>query len=164
MTSLTLSDRLNRDLPTLGVSVLTLAGVGTVVLGVWLPWLVVKPGHTGPVPRMYISGMEVGIASQDYLVLASAAIGVVLALALSLRYRHRKLGGLVIIMTGLLLVLLSLWWVLETTGTEGVRLDVFVLGAGVYVTVFGGILLTIAGGIRYITLGDSSPSRVAASA
>lgn len=154
MRSPSASERPDRDLSSIGVSVLTLAGVGSVVLGVWLRWLVVEPGHTGSVPRVYISGMEVGIASQDHLVLGLVGIGVITALVLSTRYHRRRLGGVVTMTTGSLLVLLTLWWALETTGTDGVTLDVYVLGTGVYVTVFGGVLLTIAGGIRLVTLGN----------
>lgn len=164
MTSPTLSERLNRNVPSIGVSVLTLAGVGSVVLGVWPRWLVARPGHTGSVPRFAISGMEVGIAGLDYLLLGLVGIGVVTALVLSTRYRHRRSGGLVTVTTGLLLVLMTLWWVLQTTGTDGVFLDAYVLGAGVYVTIFGGILLMIAGGLQYITPGNRALNRMAARA
>lgn len=108
--------------------------------------------------------MEVGIAGLDYLLLGLVGIGVVTALVLSTRYRHRRSGGLVTVTTGLLLVLMTLWWVLQTTGTDGVFLDAYVLGAGVYVTIFGGILLMIAGGLQYITPGNRALNRMAARA
>lgn len=150
--------------------VLTVVSLITVGLGVWLPWLIVEPGYDGPVPQLYISGMETGIAGQDYVILGVATVGLVATLALSTCYRRRRLGGLVRGVTGLLIVsstslwiagttgLDALWWFVSTNAPETGTLDVFVLGAGVYLTLFGGLLLLIGGGAELSLGRDIDPN------
>jgi len=159
-----LTGRINSDPRLTGGAVLTIASIVIVSLGVWLPWLIVKPGYSGPVPQVYISGMETGIAGQDYLILGVGAVGLLTAPALSTRYSRRRLGGIVRGITGLLITLLTLlwvadttvlnalWWFVDTNNPETGTLEVYVLGNGVYLTLFGSILLMIAGR-TYLTHG-----------
>lgn len=152
-----LTNWVNSDPISPGETVLTVGSLITVGLGVWLPWLIIKPGHTGPVPQIYLSGMETGIAGQDYLILGVAMIGLSTALTLSTYYRRKRLGRLVRGITGLVIALVTLlwvagttelnalWWFIGTNDPETGILEAYVLSAGVYLTLLGGILLLIAG-------------------
>ena len=135
------------DARTVAVAVFAAGGVVAVVHGAWLPWLTVEPGHAGPVPAIYVSGMEAGIAGQDYPILALAGV----AGAAVVASRWWRFGGLLTLSSGAGIVVLTLWWVVETIGTDGAYLGVFVLGQGAYVTIAGGALFAGAGGVRALT-------------
>jgi hypothetical protein len=150
--------RINTDPRLPGGAILTIVSVLTVGFGVWLRWLIVRPGYRGPVPQIYISGMETGIAGLDYLILGIGGIGLITSLTLSIYYNRRLVGGLVKGTTGLSIVLLTLlwiaettaldtlWWFIETNGFDAGTTEVYVSGTGVYLTFIGGVLLMMAGG------------------
>lgn len=115
--------------------------------------------------------METGIAGHDYLILGVGAVGLLTAFALSTYYSHRRVGGVVRLVTGLLIAILTLlwvagtteldalWWFVGTNTPEPGTLEVYVLGIGVYLTLFGSILLMIAGGAELTpTVKDRIPS------
>lgn len=126
-----------------------MVGVTCVAVGVWLRWIVAVPGYTGPVPRMYISGMDTGIHAGDWFVLGVVALGVGNAVYLS--GSRDRLAGAIRGGAGLLAVLLVVFRVIETVGVDGRVLRVYVLGPGAPVTASGSLLLVLAGGYQYLT-------------
>lgn len=148
---------------------MTLAGVVSVVVGVWLPWLIFRPGYTGPARRLhlYISGMHYGIQGMGWWVLGSGALGVGNAVALS--GRRDRAAGVARGSAGVGVVLLALLYIVDGMGclyvpdiaglgyTTGC---IYVHGPGVFLTAFGGVLLALAGGYQFVTAASGRPGEL----
>ena len=145
----------------LAVELTTVICLAAIVLGVWLPWLVVHPEHTGPVPRFYISGMRYGIEASDWWILGVAGLGVGNAVDLSGR-RDRAAGvaGAVAGTGALLLTLLGVeslpacLYLPEPIAFGHATDCVYVYGPGIFLTALGGALLALAGGYQFLTATD----------
>jgi len=111
-------------------------GSALVVVGCWLPWVQVRPGYEGPVPMVYIAGMNPGLAGPDLLLVGLALAGLAAA-ALPTTPRRLVRGG-----TGLLVAVLVVSWTLLGGAAD---YGVFVPDAGVPVALLGGLVLAAAG-------------------
>lgn len=127
---------------------LTLVGALIVAAGTYVPWIVRTSGQD-VVVQIYVSGMEWGIAGQDYFVLGILAVG----LTAAGWYRHEPRGGYVVLATGVGVVLSTVAYLAATLSGGGVSLGAFVPGLGAYLTVGGGLLLVVAGW-RHTETGD----------
>lgn len=128
----------------------TLLGCLSVVGGAWLRWVVLDPDHTGPVIAIYVPGMETGFELHDALLLGVTVVGVGGSLVLA-RARRERLAGATTAATGVALCLLTLGLARSLVPPGDPTLDSFVVGPGTYVTVLGGVLLTLAGSAQYVT-------------
>lgn len=146
---------MERDLGSIGVLSLTAVGAVAVAVGLWLPWLVVKPTHAGAVPSITHTGTGYGFSGFDYPVLLLVAVGALL----SARYGTTRSRARLSILTAAVPVLTVLWYVARTVGVDGTYLDVFVVGRGISVTLFGGGVLLVAGVLRYAIVGTDERSR-----
>ena len=143
---------MERDLGSIGVLALRATGTAAVLVGLWLPWFVVEPNHVGAIPSIYLSGTTTGIGGFDYLILAATLGGAMSEYRGSARARAR-----VAVATAILTLALTVWYISRTTGLDGTYLDVFVVGKGASLTLFGGGLLLIAGVLRYVLVGTTEP-------
>lgn len=141
-----MSKRMERDLGSLGVLSLTATGTLAVVVGLWLPWFVVPPDHVGVIPRIYRTGMEAGIEGFDYLVLAVTLVGAISPLF----FEHARTRARAAVSTASLTLLLAMWYISRTAGLDGTYMEVFVVGRGASLTLFGGGLLLVSGVLRYV--------------
>lgn len=140
---------MERDLGAISVISLSVTGALAVLIGLWLPWLVVKPDHTGVVPAIHLPGMEHGFAGLDLPIVVVVVVGV----ALSTVYGSERTRARLALATAALTLLLAVWHVGQTAGIDGTYLDVFVVGGGVPLTLFGGGVLLVAGVLRYVIVG-----------
>lgn len=131
---------------TLAAALVSLAGAGGVAVGTWLPWLAVRPGRDEPVPAVHPSAMDSGLAGVDWLLLAVAAVGL-LGVALADRSPDARLGGAraagVTIVAGGLAAAVAVVALLSNG-----LLGTFVPAAGFYLTVLGGVHLSVGGVLR----------------
>ena len=113
----------------------------TVSVGTYLPWLETNPNlpPDAEIPTILLSGMNTGFEAFDFALLG--LVGVVLLSRVSSRQR---LQSIVTLLTGLGTVLFCAFY-LSGSSLTGFN-AVFVPAFGWYLTVLGGILLSVAGG------------------
>ena len=118
----------------------TVAGTAFVAVGAYLPWLRANPGIKRDGLRLVPSLMTPGLAFVHFVVLFP--VGVVLTTRL---VRGPTRGwALASVVTGLWAVLFSVLLVVVQYTDEGLR---FVPEAGWVLTVLGGLLLALVGGV-----------------
>jgi len=115
---------------------LALLGAVVTAVGTYVPWIDTVP-DAGAVPAVFLPGMEWGVMGQDYLTISLLGLGLLAAAAL----RPRRAGGSVLAAAGIAIVALTGYHAATTLSDW----EVFVPGAGVYVTGLGGLLLVVAG-------------------
>ncbi|WP_255191752.1 hypothetical protein [Natronobeatus ordinarius] len=121
---------------------LALAGVAA---GAYLPWVRPNPdrvGETDAIPDILLPKMNAGIEEYSILLLLPA----VAVLVLLVRGRDDRLQSLGILCSGIVALSLPLYY-LSTTSLAGFG-STFVPTYGWYLSVAGGVLLTILGLIR----------------
>lgn len=125
----------------------TIAGAGLLTVGAYLPWLRANPdyGPIGLVPSL----MTPGVALVHFVLLFPAAV-VVAARAFRGPTRGWALASLV---TGLWAVLFSVLVLGAQYTSPGLR---FVPGAGWGLTVLGGLVLALVGGLALLEIQPSS--------
>lgn len=125
---------------------LALTGVAGVAAGAWLPWLTVRPGYRGPAPGVGPSAVNAGLAGLDWLALVAAVVGL-LGVGLGGRLPVSGLDGVraaaVAILAGGLIAMLPVLSLLSSG-----FLDAFVPAAGFYLTVLGGVHVSVGGVFR----------------
>lgn len=124
--------------------VLVGAGVIAVSVGAFLPWLKINPNlpPDAEIPSIYYPGMNAGFEAFDFALLG--LVGLVLALrAVSSR---KRLQTIFTLLTGVGIVAFC---ALDLSGSSLTGFAAtFVPALGWYLTVLGGVLLTVAGGIQ----------------
>lgn len=130
-----------------------LAGAAGVAVGAWLPWLMVRPGYDGPVPAVYLAGMDAGFAGLDWLALAVAAIALFGVLPVELMpVSIPGLGG----MRAAVVTTIAGGFVAALTVVSLLSngfLGTFVPASGFYLTALGGVHLSVGGALRLYAIG-----------
>jgi hypothetical protein len=119
---------------------LVLTGVSLVSLGMYLPWVRVKPSHEGPINSIGLPGMETGITGLDAGLLSLGLI----ALVLVVRKNLSRYSSVFIIVAGLFYLCLPLFHALV------ILIPPFISNVGTFITGLGGVLMTIAGTIHLL--------------
>jgi predicted membrane channel-forming protein YqfA (hemolysin III family) len=120
-------------------------GVVAVGVGTWLPWLTVRPGYDGPVPAIYLPGMDAGIAGLDWIALLVTALALAGVAPTSVPRLGRVRAALVATFAGGLVVAVTILYLLSNVGSF---LGTFVPDAGFYLTALGGVHLSVGGVLR----------------
>ena len=129
---------------TLRDSVQSVGGAIALALGAYLPWLRTNPAlpHDAEIPTILLPGMRAGIDGFDFALLGGA--GIVLALRLvGTEQRRQSLFECVTGVGSLFLCVRHLFFYAGVGGDA-----TFVPALGWYVTVLGGVLLAVSGGVR----------------
>jgi len=132
------------------LSALLVVGVSGNAVGVYLPWVQTNPSFpaTAEVPTVLLDGMLPGIRGLDFVLLGGAGLVPVLYVA-SVGEGARSV---LTVLSGLGTVLLCLYRLSATpiTGFDAaIGFDAtFVPAEGWYLTVLGGVLLTVAGAVQ----------------
>jgi hypothetical protein len=122
--------------------VVGLLGAGAVAVGTWLPWVTVRPGYDGPVPAVYLPGMDAGFASLDWFLLLGAVVALVGVAPVSIPRLGRARAAGVAILAGGLVVVLALVSLFSSVGSF---LGTFVPDVGFYLAALGGVHLSVGG-------------------
>lgn len=120
------------------------ASVIAISAGAYLPWLKTNPNHLpdAEIPMVYNSGMNAGFEAFDFALLS--LVGLVLVLrAISL---WKQLQSVFTLLTGVVTVLFCALY-LSDSSLHGFTAT-FVPALGWYLTVLGGSLLTVIGGVQ----------------
>lgn len=153
------SPRSKVDRRRLAIESVTLIGVALVAVGAWLPWLVLRPGYTGPARRLnaYVAARHYVIKGLGWWALGLATLGVGNAVRFS---RHSdRAGGVARGVGGLGVVLLALVWILDwgnfdclyVPGLSTAADCTYVYGPGIFVMAYGGVLVAFAGTYQFVT-------------
>lgn len=123
-----------------------LVGAGTIAVsvGACLPWLKTNPNlpSDAEIPTVYYSGINAGFDGFDFALLG--LVGLVLGFrAVSSR---KRLQSVFTVLTGVGMVLFCVLY-LSGSSLTGVTAT-FVPALGWYLTVLGGVLLTVVGGLQ----------------
>lgn len=126
-----------------------------VVVGTWLPWVRVNPDRTGePIPDILLPHMHTGFEWGSGLVL----IPLVILLALAFLWSRPIQRYLLLLSGGLWAVTIPLQYIRELS-LVGFQ-STFVPSIGWYLTVAGGVLIALVGGVtafrRWRTVGNRS--------
>lgn len=117
----------------------TLAGLALIAVGSWLPWIRTDP--TGPVPAVYIGGMDSGLETWGALLLPLAVLAALVVLARpDWRARFLLAAGV-----GGFGVAIAFYQLLSYPPLTGA----FRAGVGVYVVAVGSVLALAAGHYGY---------------
>ncbi|PSP55854.1 hypothetical protein BRC82_04535 [Halobacteriales archaeon QS_1_67_19] len=127
----------------LAALLIAVAGAGMVTVGTWLPWLTVRPGHDGPVPAIYLPGMNAGFAGLDWVALGATAVALVGVAPVSVPRVGETRRALVAILAGGLVATLTIVYLLSNAS-----FGVFVPDAGFYLTALGGVHLSVGGALH----------------
>lgn len=119
---------------------LALGGALAVVVGTWLPWVMVAP-WVDAVIQIVVPDTRPGIDGRDYAILGILALGI----AAAAHYRQDRRGGDAAAATGGLIVVVAVGSLLAIFVGGPVALGAFVPGPGAVLTVLGGLLLGDAG-------------------
>lgn len=117
-----------------------LAGTVLAAVGTVPPWIVVAPGQD-VVIRIYVPGMEWGLAGVDYLVLGVLAVGT----AAAARTRPARSEAVVAAGTGIVVAALAAQFLWARVLFGPAALGAFMPGPGVGLTLVGATLLVAAG-------------------
>lgn len=130
-----------------GASALATTGIAFAIAGTWFDWLAPIPGIDSSVPGAAAS-MTIGIAGTNVTLLALMIGGSLVALSIGVA-RNARVGGLLLLGTGVATVLQTGWRMVATAGVDGVVDDVYLVGPGPYLALIGGVVLLVAGAILY---------------
>ena len=116
-------------------------GVTTISVGTYLPWLKINPGlpPDAEIPTILLPGMNAGFEAFDFALLG--LVGLVLLSRVSSR---KRLQTVITLLTGVGTVLFCASY-LSGSSLAGFN-STFVPALGWYLTVLGGVLLSVAGG------------------
>lgn len=132
---------------------LALLGTVLVAVGFYLPWVVVDPAHDGPVPDVFLWGMETGLSPHPEAQLLGLVPALLVAAA-ALFDDGRDSGALFFVAAGLFYGLLPIYHAEAVVGSwaQFTLLEAgsgaFVSASGAYATSAGGLLLVLAGAVR----------------
>ncbi|WP_162989898.1 hypothetical protein [Natronorubrum halophilum] len=137
--------------PSLRDRILVGGGIMTVSVGTYLPWLKTNPNlpPDAEIPTVLLPGMNTGFEAFDFALLG--LVGLVLLSRVSSR---KRLQSIVTLLTGVGTVLFCVFY-LSGSSLTGFN-TTFVPGLGWYLTVFGGVLLFVAGGRQLPSVIQSS--------
>ncbi|MDL0120491.1 hypothetical protein PNQ29_12250 [Halobacterium salinarum] len=119
------------------------AGVIAVSVGAYLPWLKINPTLPldAEIPTILVTGMKAGFESFDF-----ALLGLVGLVLLSRVGSRKRLQTAITLLTG---VGIALFCASYLSGSSLAGFDsTFVPALGWYLTVLGGVLLTVVGGLQ----------------
>lgn len=129
---------------------LVFSGVVLVSIGMYLPWVAVKPSHEGPVNSIGLPGMETGVTGLDAGLLLIGLLALVLVVHGNLSQR----SSLFVLVTGLFYLFVPLFHALVILSPP------FTSNVGAFVTGFGGIVILVAGSIHLLsTVSDGQLTR-----
>lgn len=122
--------------------ILISVGVIAVSAGAYLPWLKINPNlpPDAEIPSIYIPGMNAGFEAFDFVLLSLA--GLVLVFRVSSR---KRLQSVFTLLTSVGTVLFCGFYL---SGSLTGFTATFVPAYGWYLTAFGGVLLTVVGGLQ----------------
>ncbi|WP_434530103.1 hypothetical protein ACODNH_02305 (plasmid) [Haloarcula sp. NS06] len=116
-------------------------GVTTISVGAYLPWLKINPDLSpdAEIPTILIPGMNAGFEAFDF-----ALLGLVGLVLLSRAGSRKRLQTAITLLTGVGVVLFCASYISDASlvGFD----STFVPALGWYLTVLGGVLLSVAGG------------------
>ena len=132
--------------------ILVSAGVITVAIGASLPWLQTNPTlpSDAEIPAIYYSGMDAGLEAFDVPLLG--LVGFVLVLR-AVSSRERLQTGFTLLTGAGTVAFCALY--LSRSSLVGFTAT-FVPASGWYLTVLGGASLTLAGGLRSLSIVQGS--------
>ena len=126
--------------PSLRGRILIGGGILTVSVGTYLPWLKINPNlpPDAEIPTLLLPGMNAGFEAFDF-----ALLGLVGFVLLSRVSSRKRLQSIVTLLTGVGTVLYCAFYLSGSSLTGFTA--IFVPALGWYLTVLGGILLSVTG-------------------
>ena len=128
--------------------VLFVGGVVSIAVGTYLPWLRINPDlpPDAEIPTVYYTGMDAGFERFDFVLLGAAGLALFVRVG-SARTMTQTATTLAV---GLGAIVLPAYYLSQSTliafsGT-------FVPALGWYLTVLGGVLITVTGGLELPTI------------